>query len=250
MGDQLLQVADGFWNIRGSFSIGIIPIGTQASLVRMDDGRFVLLDAYTLSDELLGQVRDLTSGGRDVDAILNLHPFHTLHVERAHQQFPGARLFGSERHVAKASGLPWQDLRVDDPRLHEEFADGLQFTVPRGVDFISKNEQLHFSSVLAYHPASKTIHVDDTLNYAKLPLIGSIGLRFHPTLKQVLEPRAGAADDFRGWVDETATRWKDARNICSAHNAVLLDDDGVAGRIQGALKRVERTLKSHQRAHG
>lgn len=249
MGDNIIQVADGFWNIRGSFSVGFVPIGTQASLVRMDDGRFVILDAYTLSDDLLGQIRDLTSGGKDVDAILNLHPFHTIHVKRAHQQFPNARLFGSERHVKRASGLPWQDLRVDDPRLHEEFADGLQFTVPRGVDFISKNENLHFSSVLAYHTASKTIHVDDTLNYAKVPLIGSLGLRFHPTLGKVLERRPGAADDFRAWAEETATRWAGAENLCSAHNAALIGDDQIAGRIRGALKKVGRTLDAHKRAH-
>lgn len=250
MKDHIVNVAEGFWNIRGSFSIGILPIGTHASLVRMDDGRFVLLDSYTLSDELLQQVYDLTNQGRDVDAILNLHPFHTLHVEKAHQQFPEARLFGTERHVAKAPSLPWQELRTEDPRLHEAFADGLEFTVPRGVDFIPKNESLHFASVLAYHTASKTLHVDDTFNFVKLPLFGGTGVRFHPTLKQVLQQRPNAAAEFRAWANETAERWSDARNLCAAHNAPLLDDEQISAKMTAALGRVERILDTHARNHG
>jgi hypothetical protein len=37
------------------------------------------------------------------------------------------------------------------------------------VDFISDNENHNFSSVLAYHLASKTLHVDDTLILLRLP---------------------------------------------------------------------------------
>ncbi|MFT6377963.1 MAG: hypothetical protein ACJARS_004626, partial [bacterium] len=52
MSDPLIHVADDFWNIRGSFKIfGVVDIGTHASLVRRPNGRFVLLDAYTLSGD-------------------------------------------------------------------------------------------------------------------------------------------------------------------------------------------------------
>jgi hypothetical protein len=45
MTGQLIHVADNFWNIRGSYRIGgVIDVGTQASLVRLANGKFVLLD--------------------------------------------------------------------------------------------------------------------------------------------------------------------------------------------------------------
>jgi hypothetical protein len=40
MSEQILQIADDFWNIRGDFKIGgILNIGTQASLVRSRNGK-------------------------------------------------------------------------------------------------------------------------------------------------------------------------------------------------------------------
>jgi len=246
--ERIVEIADGFWNIRGSFRVGgVLQIGTHASLVRLEDGRFVLLDSYTLPDDVLGVVRDLTSGGKDIDDILNLHHFHTIHVAPAHRQFPKARLFGSERHVRKASALKWQEMRVDDPGLEAEFP-GLEFSVPDGVDFISDNPKVHFSSVLAYHRASKTLHVDDTLNYIKAPVIG--GLAFHLTLANALEKRAGAGKDFASWAGTMAERWSDAQTICAAHSAVLTDISDFQAAIRVALGKVQKILNKHDRAHG
>ena len=70
------------------------------------------------------------------------------------------------------------------------FEENFEFSIPRGVDFISANENVHFSSVLALHRASRTIHVDDTLMYVRLPLpMRVLGFRdllsFHPTISCV-----------------------------------------------------------------
>jgi hypothetical protein len=251
--DRIIQVADGFWNIRGSFRVGgVLEIGTQSSLVRCADGRFVLLDSYTLAGEVERTVLELTDGGEAIDAILNLHPFHTIHVRAVHERFPNARLYGSSRHVEKKSELPWQDLRVDNPEMHALFADDLTFSVPRGVDFISANDKVHFSSVLAFHAASRTLHVDDTLMYSKLPLVG--GVVFHLTLAQALERRAGAAADFRAWALEIAERCQDIDNLCAAHTRPLLavakQGDSLDARVRTALAKSAKTLDSHERRYG
>jgi hypothetical protein len=246
MAEKIIEVADGFWNIRGVFKLGgVLNIGTQASLVRLRDGRFVLLDSYTLPADILKRVRGLTDGGKGVDAILNLHPFHTSHVKRAHAQFPDARLFGTARHVARAPELPWQDLRVEDPALHETFAGDLEFSVPDGVDFISDAPNLHFSSVLAYHPASQTVHVDDTFSVVKLPLVG--GLSLHPMLGKALIKAPGSVPAFRAWAEGLAERWGTARNLCAAHSATLLSQ---ADQMRAALAKVEKTLRKHEKRHG
>ncbi len=248
-----IHVADDFLNIRGSFKVaGLIDIGTQCSLVRRANGRFVFLDSYTLSGKVQREVDALTNGGKDVEAILNLHPFHTVHVPAMHQRYPKAKLYGTARHLSRFPDLPWQKTRTEQPRLHTMFEEDFEFSVPRGVDFISANENVHFSSVLVFHRASRTIHVDDTLMYVRLPLpMRMLGFRdillFHPTLRQALEKRKGAGQDFRDWALELAKGWRDAENLCAAHTTALTAannrGDSLHDRILAALDRVSGTLR-------
>lgn len=259
MSEQILNISGNFWNIRGDFKIGgILNIGTHASIVRCTNGKFVLLDAYTLHGKLKNQVDALTNNGADLEAIINLHPFHTIHVQRVHELYPNAKLYGTQRHHDKFSELPWQPQLTESNEFAALFADDFEFSVPAGVDFISNNENLHFSSVLAYHKASKTIHSDDTLMYLKFPsIIGVLKkpeISFHMTLPQTLEKRSGAALDFRNWATQLTVKWADAENLCAAHSATLQGhkslSPSIAEKIASALKKVEKTLQAHERKFG
>lgn len=260
MANDILDVADNFWNLRGSFRVaGVLDVGTQASLVRLASGKFVFLDSYTLTGAPRRRVNELTGGGENVEAILNLHPFHTVHVRWMHEHFPQARLYGTARHLERFPDLPWERQRTEDLALHQAFAEDFGFSVPRGVDFISANEQVHFSSVLVLHRASRTIHSDDTLNYLRLPsFLRMLGLgdqvSFHPTLAKALEKRAGAAQEFREWARGLIDRWREVENLCAAHTAALLAADNAGAplqaRLQKALDKVEPTLAAHERRHG
>ena len=258
MSEQIIKIAENFWNIRGDFKIGgLLNIGTHASLVRCANGKYVLLDAYTLHSSLKAEVDALTNKGADIDAIINLHPFHTIHVERMHEQYPDARLFGTQRHHERFPGLPWQPELTESAECAALFAEDFEFSIPAGVDFISSNEHLHFSSVLAYHKASKTIHSDDTLMYLPLPgLLGKLKkpeIGFHMTLAKTLEKRAGATQDFRNWAIQLSERWGAAENLCAAHSATLLGAnntaDSIAARILRAVQKVEKTLKAHEKKY-
>lgn len=260
MADNIVQVAENFWNIRGSFRIGgVVDIGTQASLVKLVSGNFLLLDSYAMNETLREEVNDILDDKGEIEAIVNLHPFHTVHVERMHELFPEARLHGTQRHLDRFPELPWEEVRSEDRELHEWYSDDLDFTIPRGVDFISASENVHFSSVLAYHRASATIHVDDTLMYIRLPrLLGLVGLRdrlsFHPTLAMALEKREGAAVVFRLWAEELIDTWGEAENICAAHSGRLLAETNLGGSIRDrarkALGRCELLLRTHERRYG
>ena len=71
MADRLVQIADGFWNVRGSFKVaGLLDVGTQMSLVRRQSGDFILLDSYTLRGEVQQQLLALTEQGRAIHAVL------------------------------------------------------------------------------------------------------------------------------------------------------------------------------------
>lgn len=257
---KIIKLSDDFWNIRGTFRIGgVVNIGNHASLVRLATGKFVFLDSYTFSGVIARELKRMTNDGSEVEAVINLHPFHTVHVEAMHRQFPQAKMYGTARHLSKFPRLPWEKLRSEDEALHKKFSDDIEFSVPKGVDFISADESVHFSSVLAYHIASQTIHVDDTYMYAQLPsLLNLAGLegitKFHPTLAKALEPRAGAADDFRKWAETTNTAWSEARNLCTAHLATLSAKKNrgasIEERLRGALSSVDYTLKRHARRYG
>jgi len=260
MSDPMIHVGDGFWNIRGSYKIGgVIDIGTQASLVRLASGDFVLLDSYTFNSATRRRVAEMTDGGEKIKAILNLHPFHTVHVQKMHEIYPEATLYGTQRHHTRFPDLPWAELRTEDPALHELYAGDFDFSVPRGVDFISADENIHFSSVLALHRASMTIHSDDTLMYLRMPLplrLAGLGdsVSFHPTLAKALERRAGAVQDFRDWANELIEIWQHAENLCAAHTAALLDrnnqGDSIRDRLLKALEKVGKTLAAHEKKFG
>ena len=248
--DRFVEIADGFWNIRGSFKLlGLFDAGTQTSLVRLSGGGYVLLDAYRASGEADRELLARTDQGREIRAVLNLHPFHTLHVRAVAQQFPHARLYGTRRHKALAPELPWEALHTDDPALHALFADDFRFSVPRGVDLVPSSDRLHFSSVLVLHRATGTLHVDDTLTWMNVPLFG--GLRFHPTLRFALHKRPGAAAEFRAWAEELLELCGDVKHICTAHARPLPPaDQSAVERVRGALGHVAKRLDAHERRYG
>ena len=257
MTGSLTKIGEDFWRVEGEFRIGgLVDLGTQASLVRLSDGNFVFLDSYTLPEGIKAQVDELTEGGARITAIINLHPFHTLHCEWMHRAYPDAALYGTARHHRKLPDLPWQDQRCESGVLAEAFGEDFAFSIPRGVPLVCDDETVHFSSVLALHRASGTIHVDDTLVYldkgfplSLLPVVGRVD--FHPTLAKALEPRAGAAADFREWAIGLGVDWAGATRIAAAHNAVReLAPEEFPELIGEALGRAKTVLDAHRAEHG
>lgn len=254
----MIQTGENFWNIRGSFRIaGLLDVGTQMSLLRRANGRFVLLDSLVPDPQSAAAINELTDGGAKIEAILNLHPFHTVHVEAVHERFPAARLYGTRRHQERFPELSWAKETTDSAAVQKRFADDLAFSVPAGVDFISANDKVHFASVLALHLASGTIHVDDTFNY--LPASGLLRftpladtVSFHPTLAKALQPRANAAVEFHRWAEGLIECWEGATTLCAAHNGILapqVGDATIPERLQAALGRVQDTLAAHEQRY-
>lgn len=251
------QLHQDFWNFRGSFKIAkVIDIGTHMSLVRRANGRFLVLDSYGLDDDDLAALRGLTGDGSLIDAIINVHPFHTLHCPAVAEAMPGARMIGTRRHIAQLPDLPWDQHVIEDAATQAEFAEDLMFSIPAGVDFISDDEKVHVGSVVVRHRASRIVHVDDTINVFVAPGILSAvmpepKLSFHPMLAKALQPSSGAADDYARWARDIARDWADTPVVCAAHSAVRdLPAGGWQTEIGNALEAVEGTLSKHRNMHG
>lgn len=251
MADRLVHVTEGFWNIRGSFKLlHLIELGTQTSLVRRASGGFVLLDCYAFDDGIRGEVDRLADGGAAIEAIVNLHPFHTMHCATVAGWYPEAKLYGTARHVSKLPDLRWEAVRVESDEMSDVFGDEFVFTAPDGVELWPDDENVHAGSVLAIHEPTRTLHVDDTLTWVDLPLVG--GLRFHPTLGKALERRAGAAAAFRGWVEGLIARCDGIEHLCTAHMKGPAEVAGgeVAAAVRAAWAKAEGTVEKHAAKYG
>lgn len=75
---KVIRVADKFVNIRSSFKIGAVDIGTHTSLVKRKSGKWLMLDSVKLESQVKAEVDSITNNGADLEAVLNLHPFHTV----------------------------------------------------------------------------------------------------------------------------------------------------------------------------
>ena len=228
MSDKIIDLGAGFWNIRGTFRLGgVLNIGTHCSLVKLSSGKFVFLDSYTLTDDLRAQVMALTNNGQDVEAVLNLHPFHTVHCAQMAKDFPQAIFYGSSRHHKKAPEVQWAKDLVESDAVAERYPE-LKFSISQGIHYIAPNEMIHAGSLLAFHPASKSLHVDDTFMSPPTKLLEAIlpELLLHPTTKKALKNEPNAGKEYCDWASNLAHEWREVRNFCAAHSYLVTFKDG------------------------
>lgn len=240
MADKIYNLGAGFWNIRGSFRLGgVLDIGTQCSLVQLESGKFVFLDSYELTGDVRDQVMALTNDGQDVEAVLNLHPFHTVHCEQMAKDFPQAEFYGSRRHHKQIPQIPWADDLVESNAVAERYPE-LKFSLSQGIYYISPNEKIHAGSLLAYHPASRSLHVDDTFMSPPAKVLEAVlpELLSHPTTKQALKDELDAGKQYCDWATELAHQWRDTHNFCAAHSSLITFE--VGGFEKALLKAIEK----------
>lgn len=234
MADDIHDLGSGFWNIRGTQRIGgIINVGTQCSLVRLQSGNFIFLDSYTLEDDVRAQVMALTDNGDKVEAVLNVHPFHTLHCAQMAKDFPQATFYGSARHPKEVPEVDWSDDLVESAAVTQRYPE-LEFSVPRGIHYIAPDEDIHAGSLLVFHPASKSLHVDDTFVTPPLKVLEVVlpEVNLHPQTKKALKNEPSAGKQYCDWATSLAEQWSETRNFCAAHSHMI---EFEAGEFKEAL---------------
>lgn len=234
MTDKIHDLGAGFWNIRGTFRLGgVLNIGTQCSLVKLASGRFIFLDSYELTGDVRAEVMALTNNGQDVEAVLNVHPFHTVHCAQMAKDFPEAIFYGSSRHHEQVPNVKWSKDLVESEVVTTRYTE-LEFSLPKGIYYISPNENVHASSLLIYHPASKSLYIDDTFEIPPSKLFHAVqpSLGLHPTTKQALIDEATASEQYCDWATNLAHAWRDARYFCGAHSGLVEFGEG---RFESAL---------------
>jgi len=236
--NRTVLIGPGFWNVRSTFYIDGFNIGTQMSLVQLTSGNFLVLDTVELDPQLQNEINELTKNGSLMEAVIATHPFHTTYFPAFYKQYPHVPYYGTPRHLRIEPQIPWTG-SMWDCENRQRWLPEVHMRIPRGAEFVNPQPESfdHFSGIHVFHPASRTIHVDDTIMIDE-PLEGD--MLFHPTLLYgglYHIPESPTA--FRDWVKLFINDW-DFDNICAAHNGVK--KSGAKGELQLLLAITEPLL--------
>eukprot|EP01113_Clastostelium_recurvatum_P046541 TRINITY_DN8173_c0_g1_i2.p1 TRINITY_DN8173_c0_g1~~TRINITY_DN8173_c0_g1_i2.p1 ORF type:complete len:276 (+),score=80.18 TRINITY_DN8173_c0_g1_i2:103-930(+) len=254
---SVVEIAPGFYNIRGHFKRMAIDLGTHMSLVRLASGKFLVIDAVEVTPEIKAGIDALTDGGANIEAVVFVHPFHTLHCMALYRMYPHAIYVGCPRHLRLMKEIPWAgDLNVCEWR--DRWAPEVQMRIPAGAEFVNPlpERSNHFNSVFVFHATSRTLHVDDTILYFEhVPLLARLviprgSMKFHFSMKGPgLLPHPDSAFVFRDWMNKLVADW-DVENLCTAHTGNKIG--GARAQIQALIQSSEATfqkLSQQKRKH-
>jgi hypothetical protein len=221
----------GFWNVRSSFILDGIDIGTQMSLIQLQNGNFLIIDTVELDTALLNDINMLTVNGSLIEAVIATHPFHTTYFPAFYQMFPKPPYYGTPRHLRIEPQIPWAGSMWDCAN-RQRWLPEVHMRIPRGSEFVNPQPESdnHFSGIHVFHPRSRVIHVDDTVMVDE-PFNGD--MLFHPSMVGPgLYHIPEAPSAFRDWVQNYINQW-DFDIICAAHNGVKMG--GAKQQLQNVL---------------
>jgi hypothetical protein len=239
----LIPIGPNFWNLRGSFKpMPCFDFGSQMCFIKLSTGKFVVLSTVAISSAAKAEIDALTENGKLIEAVIATHPFHTLYFDAFYKLYPGAKYYGTPRHLRRIKSLQWAG-DVSNPEVLTMYeSEGLHLRIPDGADFINPPDSNHFTGVIAYHAGSKTLADDDTIMCFERPgcLLGCFGIRagqvsFHPApWKDNLLPTAEAPIQFRDFMQRMLDDW-DFDNIVAAHTGIKIG--GAKAAIQDIFKK-------------
>ena len=211
---HLLPVGENFYNLRSSlYMFKFVNIGTQMSFIRLSSGKFLVVDCIDLSSKAVkAEVDQLTENGSLIEAVLGVHPFHTLFFPSFRKMYPNASYYGTPRHLRNLPDMNWSGSLGDESTRSLWEEEGIFMRIPDGAEFENPREDVHFSSVVLFHSPSKTLHVDDTINYfenSSLPLrlLGKKdGLMEFWMLEKGLDHTSDSPVKFKTWVERIPDR--------------------------------------------
>lgn len=125
---------NGFWNVRVPFQINLLEIGTHMSLIQLKNGNFLVIDTVVISDQLKGELDELTHNGTKIEAVLAVHPFHTLAYSDFYKMYPNVKYYGTPRHLRKLTDIKWAG-QLDDAEnkaLLTKWAPEVELRIPAG----------------------------------------------------------------------------------------------------------------------
>lgn len=269
--NELLEVSNGFYNLRAPFYVmGCLDVGTHMSLCRLNNGNFLVVDTTPMSVDSVAkrEIDLLTDNGKLIEAVFATHPYHTVYFDPFHKLYPSTHIkwYGTSRHIENFKSVPWETdpsciIEPNSLVLDKWQSQGVSMRIPEGAEFINPG---HFSCVFVFHYASRTLHVDDTLQFfdshtgwvldflifslLRTPR-GTIVLHssaFNDAADSGLFNTELAAGQFSTWLRRVCEDW-DFDSLCTAHKGKLLS--GAKQLTLNMLAAYEPKFKSYSAKH-
>jgi hypothetical protein len=151
---------------------GIIDKGTHMSLIRLNSGKFLVLDTINLTPAVKQEFDTLTENGAKIEAIIATHPFHTMSFHAFHALYPNPKYYGTPRHLRAIAEIPWAG-SVEDRVVQKLWEPEVEMRIPAGSEFNNPlpPDSNHFSNVFVFHRKSRSVHNDDTVMFCTHPVI-------------------------------------------------------------------------------
>lgn len=130
---QLNQIGPGFWNVRASFKLfKIIDIGTHMSVIQLRNGNFLVVDTVEMNDQLKNELDNLTNNGTKIEAVIGVHPFHTLAFPGFYKLYPDAKYYGTPRHLRNLKDIKWTGQLDDNKESLSRWEPEVELRIPAG----------------------------------------------------------------------------------------------------------------------
>jgi glyoxylase-like metal-dependent hydrolase (beta-lactamase superfamily II) len=131
--NELHEIGNNFWNIRVSFKIfaGLVDPGSHMSLIRLNNGNFLVIDTVVLTDQTRAAIDRLTENGTKIEAVIGTHPFHTLAFPAFYEAYPKAQYYGTPRHLRRLTQIPWTG-SLEDCNVRKKWEPEVEMKIPAG----------------------------------------------------------------------------------------------------------------------
>ncbi|KAL0488105.1 hydroxyacylglutathione hydrolase [Acrasis kona] len=233
-------IGPNFWNIRGNFRVmAVVNIHTQMSVIKLPNGKFLIVDTIDLTSDLKSALDRMTNNGANIEAIIGVHPFHTTYFKAFYDAYPTVPFYGTPRHLRVVKDIPWKG-DLNQQNIRNKWNPDVEIRLPAGAEFVNPQpEDNHFNSAWLFHKPSRTMHIDDTVIYAdedslvlKIFGIKKGDMIFHPKIDPGLYNYPAAPFEFRDWVLKVIKDW-DFDNIVCAH---------LGNKLGGAKLKLNQTV--------
>lgn len=104
------------------------------SIIQLQNGRFLIIDTVAMNDIVKQELMELTNNGTKIEAVIAVHPFHTLAYPAFYKLFPKVKYYGTPRHLRKLTEINWSgQLDNDDNKnLLTKWAPEVELRIPDG----------------------------------------------------------------------------------------------------------------------
>lgn len=131
--NEFYKIGCGFWNVRSGFKIlaKLIDIETHMSFIQLHNGNFLVVDTVELDDDLRQKINHLTDNGNKIEAVIGIHPFHTLSFQTFYESYPNAAYYGTPRHIRRLTQIPWVG-SLNDCNVRKKWEPDVELRIPAG----------------------------------------------------------------------------------------------------------------------